>query len=78
MSDTRTLLRDARALKLYGEERGPLKIVGCELLTAGTSVRVDDCYRSPMTRIRCNESPYEGRYLIEHAAFGALEHQLET
>jgi hypothetical protein len=75
MSDTTNLLRDTRALKLRGEEGGPLKIVASELLAAGTSVRIDDCYHSAMIRIRCSEVPYEGRYLIEGAALKALEDQ---
>ena len=75
MSDTANLLRDTRALKLRGEEGGSLTVVGSELLTAGTSVRIDDCYYSAMIRIRCSEGPYEGRYLIECAALGALEDQ---
>lgn len=77
MSETGQLLRDTRALKLLGEERGPLKIVSCELLTAGTSIRIDDRFQSPMIRIRCSVGPNEGRYWIEQAAFAALRDQPE-
>jgi hypothetical protein len=78
MSDTTYLLRDTRALRLRGEDEGPLKIVASELLTAGTSVRIDDCYRSPMIRVRCSEGPYEGRYLVESDAVREWENQPET
>ena len=77
MSETGHLLRDTRALKLRGEERGPLKIVSCELLTAGTTIRIDDRFQSPMIRIRCSVGQNEGRYLIEQAAFAALRDQPE-
>jgi hypothetical protein len=78
VGDATHLMRDTRALKLYGHESGPLKIVSCELLRAGTSVRIDDCYRSPMIRVRCSERPFEGRYLIDSDAVKDLEDQLEA